>query len=151
MAIFSFTGCVGGCDEMLSETLGITRSLGTYNRVAGNSNNGVHRGTGCGTGTPNARSLSTIPNPTVFATSQTPPADRNNQRARGNPAGRIPLGLMDANAQNRERGQQGSAARSIMAPDSTIVCSCGNNARLFTVRKEGPNTGGEVGLMIVFA
>ncbi|PVD39556.1 hypothetical protein C0Q70_02191 [Pomacea canaliculata] len=137
----NFTGCVGGCDEMLSETLGITRSLGTYNRVAGNTNNSVHRGTGCGTGTPNARSLSTIPNPTVFATSQTPPADRNNQRARGNPAGRIPLGLMDANAQNRERGQQGSAARSTMAPDSTIVCSCGHNARLFTVRKEGPNTG----------
>lgn len=166
-----YEGCVGGCDEMLTEVLGIRpigRSSSGNNSAphsrpntdrGGNSSRG--RGVAHGGGgytAPGIRSLhSASPSfnsndfsPSIPSVGVVTPISSNRK-----PAHSAKVPLMSTNRKKDLKKDSilktgfGSNAgfREFQSDnradgdDKAIVCNCGNDALQLTVRKEGPNTG----------
>ncbi|XP_058510330.1 DNA topoisomerase 3-alpha [Solea solea] len=116
MMSLEFVGCIGGCDETLREVLDLK-----YLRAGGG---GGGMGGGGGRGDPR------------------PPAPRPRRqeqpRPRSNPRPSLPP-VPSWNPQ--PRSPPGGGQRSVDPNSDAIVCNCGQDALLLTVRKDGPNQG----------
>ncbi|CAL1541767.1 unnamed protein product [Lymnaea stagnalis] len=207
-----YVGCVGGCDEMLNETLGIRPFMGgnqsqndstvmprteIVNHTPRQSDSTSGRPGNFGLNGSNARQSSAVGNKTqikpnqsrnyhtstptitsdsfaggsmmhqasfqgtnrITVTNRDPKVAlsasavcgfRNQQTPNSTRTGtnRIPLSTLDQGYNDtRSRPSSATSANvkrnsiSEAGGDKTIVCSCGSDALLLTVRKEGPNTG----------
>ncbi|XP_075999266.1 DNA topoisomerase 3-alpha isoform X2 [Genypterus blacodes] len=122
MMPLEFVGCIGGCDETLREVLDLKYL------VAG-AGNGGGGGRGRGRGDPH------------------PPASRppraEPQRALGsNPRPSLPPAASSWVPQPRpQTGGGGGGGGAVNTNSDVIVCNCGQDALLLTVRKDGANQG----------
>ncbi|KFP89839.1 DNA topoisomerase 3-alpha, partial [Apaloderma vittatum] len=106
-----FVGCIGGCDEMLKELL----DLKYLNRASQPTSSGSQQGNQL----------------RVNNSFNRPSAENRRVRGSTNPA----LGHLSLSS---------TRPAPSAAPDdrnNAVVCNCGNEALLLTVRKEGPNQG----------
>ncbi|XP_035195608.1 DNA topoisomerase 3-alpha [Oxyura jamaicensis] len=115
MMPLEFVGCIGGCDEMLRELLDLKY---------------LHRSS------QPARSASQQANH-VQANNSFSRASSDSRQARGttNPAAGHLLSL------STPRAHRPAPAATPDSGNNAVVCNCGNEATLLTVRKEGPNQG----------
>ncbi|KAK3091602.1 hypothetical protein FSP39_021083 [Pinctada imbricata] len=156
-----YVGCIGGCDRMLTEVLGISNRNGVVSsqrpkptNTQSSANDSGYSSSGF-VPSGNSRSYHTSPPqsyPTSSQTSYPNPSQRpgymgTNSSARGAQSG------------NRNNSFSGATSRAPLVPvqpfnvnprggagagsggDKTVVCNCGSDAIMLTVRKEGPNTG----------
>lgn len=158
-----YTGCIGGCDETLNETLGISgqRRASTATQRT-NQNTSLHNtlsDSGYGSSGQN-RSYST--QSSTFTTqnnTQRPPYSQTtnsytNQNRQGNSrqsSGFASPSAFGRGSENNRGGNAGGRAPLVPVQPSnrgssgqsgdSVVCNCGEDGVLLTVRKEGPNTG----------
>ncbi|XP_016137415.1 DNA topoisomerase 3-alpha-like [Sinocyclocheilus grahami] len=116
MMPLEFVGCIGGCDETLREVLNLK-----YIR-RGEAESGSRAHTSSGSNQHHVPRTSSAPPSRVE--NVRPPAPRAN-------GSRPPASLPPPRAAQPPASAQGGA----------IVCNCGQDAILLTVRKEGPNQG----------
>ncbi|XP_040046207.2 DNA topoisomerase 3-alpha [Gasterosteus aculeatus] len=116
MMPLEFVGCIGGCDETLREVLDLK-----YLRPGGGGGGGRGGGGGGGRGD----------NPR-------PPAPRPPRPPSSNPRPSLPP-VPSWTPQPRPPGGGGGAG--VGTSSDAIVCNCGQDALLLTVRKDGPNQG----------
>ncbi|XP_045929127.1 DNA topoisomerase 3-alpha isoform X1 [Micropterus dolomieu] len=117
MMPLEFVGCIGGCDETLREVLDLK-----YLRAGGVGGGGGGGGRGEGPRPPGPR----------------PPRPEPPRAPRSNPRPSLPP-VPSWNPQPRPPPGGGG-----VGPDTNsdvIVCNCGQDALLLTVRKDGPNQG----------
>ncbi|XP_028267371.1 DNA topoisomerase 3-alpha [Parambassis ranga] len=119
MMPLEFVGCIGGCDETLREVLDLKylRAGGGGGGSAGGGQGGGGRGGGHDPHPPPPRpprALNPNPRPSV------PP---------------VPSWTM------QPRPPPGGGGASVGTNSDVIVCNCGQEALLLTVRKDGPNQG----------
>uniref|UniRef100_A0AAV2KL87 DNA topoisomerase n=1 Tax=Knipowitschia caucasica TaxID=637954 RepID=A0AAV2KL87_KNICA len=112
MMPLEFVGCIGGCDEMLREVLDLK-----YLRTAGGGGANPHPGP------PRTAPIRTAPS--------RPPLSRNPNPG---PSPPVPVSSWTPNP-------LGAAGNSRTSGNDAIVCNCGQDAILLTVRKDGPNQG----------
>ncbi|KAJ0058184.1 hypothetical protein NL108_009054, partial [Boleophthalmus pectinirostris] len=120
MMPLEFVGCIGGCDETLREVLDL-KYLKSVGGGGGNGGADSHPAAPTKTaptraapsGPASTRNSNSRPLPPVAVSSWTPPPQP--------PPGGIVNGRINSN--------------------DAIVCNCGQNAVLLTVRKDGPNQG----------
>ncbi|KAL5017788.1 hypothetical protein ScPMuIL_003510 [Solemya velum] len=157
-----YTGCIGGCDEILTQTLNI-RSTPSANPT-GTQTAGVARRPGsqptAGTGSVNSVSASShlhSNNRTNNSLSSNSTSGNNRQNPRGtrgsnnSSAGRdnkssipmVSVAPLSRNGTGTSVGGGTGGGGRMTGSDSgnDIMCNCGKGAVLLTVRKEGPNTG----------
>lgn len=111
-----FVGCIGGCDETLREVLNLK-----YLRGGGDSSTQV-----------NHRSASRQSNPSV-----TNPALQSRSENRPAP----PRPRADSSRPTPPNTTLTWSIQPSQSIQNNIVCNCGQDALLLTVRKEGPNQG----------
>ncbi|KAJ8319013.1 hypothetical protein KUTeg_004104 [Tegillarca granosa] len=164
MMPLEYTGCIGGCDDLLSEALGLNRQKSGFSssqrprQVTNNSQN-----------TPANNSYNSRSNSSDNNRQMTVGANRNQSSnyhtaSSHNNSGNMYQGFQNSfnspnSVQNRSRGQSsprvplmsvepfnrgsdstgGDSGRG--GDENAIVCNCGDDAIQLTVRKEGPNTG----------
>lgn len=116
MMPLEFVGCIGGCDETLREVLDLK-----YLRAGGG---------GGGRGGENPRQ----PAPRVQSRAEPPRAPRSNPRPSLPP-------VPSWTPQPRPPPDGGGCGISPGTNNDVIVCNCGQDALLLTVRKDGPNQG----------
>ncbi|XP_069123502.1 DNA topoisomerase 3-alpha-like [Argopecten irradians] len=157
-----YCGCIGGCDEMLAETLNLHRNMGSSQRPASLSNQTNLSDSGIGstynsqasdrtntrptqstqsnnrTTQSNNRSSSSRQNTTTNSNNTNRNLHTNNNTGYGVQGGNSRVPLVSVSPFNRNT--PGPAAGG-GGDGNAIVCSCGEDALLLTVRKEGPNTG----------
>lgn len=114
MMPLEFVGCIGGCDETLREVLDLK-----YLRAGGVGGGGGGGGRGEGPRPPGPR----------------PPRPEPPRAPRSNPQPSLPP-VPSWNPQPRPPPGGGPDTNS-----DVIVCNCGQDALLLTVRKDGPNQG----------
>ncbi|XP_074647309.1 DNA topoisomerase 3-alpha-like [Tubulanus polymorphus] len=151
-----YHGCIGGCDQELSEILNFTRyQIGATGNVGNNrqpsqtgpgrrNNNNSFNDSGYGSSyrstqndSSNRGNINTRTNAVQRTLTGTVANNVPTQRniSMNIPSNRQPLRPVQANAVppfNANAGGNG---------DSAIVCNCGDDAVLRTVRKDGPNQG----------
>ncbi|XP_060067173.1 DNA topoisomerase 3-alpha-like [Ylistrum balloti] len=150
-----YCGCIGGCDDILIEALNLNRSMGSSQRPTSFSNQSNLSDSGIGSTYSSDCSGRTSNGPTQATQNQRRQTTslsngsnnrqnkskttsqrqsynntNNTQEGYGNQGGRVPLVSVSPFNRNAPTGD-----------GNAIVCSCGEDALLLTVRKEGPNTG----------
>ncbi|XP_034046272.1 DNA topoisomerase 3-alpha isoform X2 [Thalassophryne amazonica] len=121
MMPLEFVGCIGGCDETLREVLDLK-----YLQTGGGS--GVGGGEGSGSGGRRGGEDPRPPTPRL-PYSAPPRAPDSNPRAS------VPLAAPSWRPPVESGGVGGGTSGDV------IVCNCGQDALLLTVRKDGPNQG----------
>lgn len=109
-----FIGCIGGCDEMLKELLDLKY---------------LHRSSQPASSTPQPGHHLQANHSLNRASSETRQARGTSNLARGH--------LLSINSSRTPRAAPAAAADD----GNAVVCNCGSEALLLTVRKEGPNKG----------
>ncbi|XP_041363021.1 DNA topoisomerase 3-alpha-like isoform X2 [Gigantopelta aegis] len=142
MIPLDYVGCIGGCDEMLKQSLDLptfpqrpAHNTGQRN-AAGNiphTNNAAPVRRQSTTTNSNNTSFFDLPASRPSVTSNH--ANRSVPRLPRGDASRVPLTNMNSvNVGGLNSGDSGAGG-------SAIVCNCGTDAILLTVKKEGPNKG----------
>ena len=155
-----YTGCVGGCDSLLMDTLGL-RSLPRANRrgntsISSHNNDPPDDGQGGGGqgigrrgngGGGRGRGLRRENNGSQHRISQNFPSFSSDDSGFGSLNSNRQTNSLSRNS-NISRGSYNPSVHQSVPPmfhetndENAIVCNCNLNAVLLTVRKEGPNTG----------
>ncbi|XP_042197043.1 DNA topoisomerase 3-alpha isoform X2 [Callorhinchus milii] len=148
-----FVGCIGGCDEMLREILDL-RYLRVGPLPLANSQPGNQplpgtarnqRPTGTGHNQPPSGTGRNQP-PTGTGRNQPPPGTGRNQPPPGTGRNQPPPGTghnqpLGGRGNPHPGPRAGSAGILGVDDDNMVVCNCGQDALLLTVRKDGPNQG----------
>ncbi|XP_060606708.1 DNA topoisomerase 3-alpha-like isoform X2 [Ruditapes philippinarum] len=161
----SYTGCVAGCDDILTTDIGIKVSRSSTQTTQRNNgpmrsqnDSGIGSSLNSSTSSVSSRNYSTQSSTqSVSARNSYPNTARTNQNTFNNSSFTSPPS--QSNQWNYNRTNQNTArnyetSRTPLAPlagssgnsgnsesGNNVVCNCGNDAIQLTVRKEGPNTG----------
>ncbi|XP_033734544.1 DNA topoisomerase 3-alpha-like isoform X2 [Pecten maximus] len=135
-----YCGCIGGCDEMLSEALNLNRNMSSSQRPATLSNQTNLSDSGIGSTYNSQASGRTNNRPSQSTQRQNistynSSTNNNTQTGNGVQGGNSRVPLVSVSPFNRNTSAPAASG------GNAIVCSCGDDALLLTVRKEGPNTG----------
>ncbi|XP_077979907.1 DNA topoisomerase 3-alpha-like [Glandiceps talaboti] len=156
-----YVGCIGGCDTTMTQELGFSLSYLRNNTTTGNRSNTSQRNGGQtrlpggrpGLGSQDSGYASSFSNNTITRTPgfMSTGRQRTNQRGQGQGRGNGEGSQTGWGGGGRvstptwnNRPPLGSVAARLNSGNTdgnAIVCNCGNDARILTVRKDGPNCG----------